>query len=110
MYANILMIFCFTKTNHCQCCLFHTVGLSIIHLMDFKSRVNGTLELKVTQGNKVIHFLALIKFSTNPPSLEKTPIKIICILCHPSVFINYDEFTLLCITNLGKQDFRLVPT
>lgn len=40
-------------------------------LMDFKSRVNGTLELKVTQGNKVIHFLALIKFSTNPPSLEK---------------------------------------
>lgn len=39
--------------------------------MDFKSRVNGTLELKVTQGNKVIHFLALIKFSTNPPSPEK---------------------------------------
>lgn len=39
--------------------------------MDFKSRVNGTLELEVTQGNKVIHFLALIKFSTNPPSPEK---------------------------------------
>lgn len=62
--------------------------LSVSHrgtLMDFKSRVNGTLELKVTQGNKVIHFLALIKFSTNPLPLKKKIIKSY-VFCATQVF------------------------
>lgn len=71
MYANILMIFVSQKPTTASVVCFTPWDSRSFTLMDFKSRVNGTLELKVTQGNKVIHFLALIKFSTNPPSLEK---------------------------------------
>lgn len=75
MHKFLLMIFVSQKPTTASVVCFTQWDSRSFTLMDFKSRVNGTLEFKVMQGNEVIHFLALIKFFTHPPSPEKKIIK-----------------------------------
>lgn len=68
---KFLLIFVSQKPTTATVVCFTQWNSRSFTLMDFKSRVNGTLEFKVMQGNKVIHFLALIRSLHIPPSPEK---------------------------------------